>query len=112
LDGDCPAESTFQLEVIDCELLWQHFYVPNIFSPNGDNSNDVFFVYGDRIAEMELVIFDRWGEKVFETKDITKGWDGKYHDQPVDASILAFQLKGKYISGLEFEKAGYLTLIR
>ena len=98
--------------MVDCEALWQHIYVPNIFSPNGDNSNDVFYVYGDRIAEMDLIIFDRWGEKVFESNDKNSGWDGTFRGEPVDPSVLVYRLKGKFISGLEFEKSGYITLIR
>ncbi len=112
LGGFCPASTSYILEVKDCEALWQHIYVPNIFSPNGDDSNDVFYVYGDRIAEMELVLFDRWGEKVFSTTDKDVGWDGTYRGEPVDPAVFAFQLSGKYISGKTFKKSGYITLIR
>lgn len=111
-NGLCPATDVAQLTVVDCELLWQHIYVPNIFSPNGDDSNDEYLIFGDRVDEFLLIIYDRWGEKVFESVNISEGWDGNYLGEPMQPSTYAFILKGKYISGLAFSEAGYLTLIR
>jgi gliding motility-associated-like protein len=51
-------------------------YVPNAFTPNGDGTNDIFQPKGFGIVKYEINIFDRWGEKVFSTKDFEKGWDG------------------------------------
>jgi gliding motility-associated-like protein len=45
--------------------------VPNAFSPNDDLKNDVFYVRGNCITTMTFAIYDRWGEKVFESKDPT-----------------------------------------
>jgi len=53
----------------------QIFYIPNIFSPNGDKQNDVLYVRGKGIKEFVFVIYDRWGEEIFKTKDQDKGWD-------------------------------------
>jgi gliding motility-associated-like protein len=51
-------------------------YVPNAFTPNADGINDIFQPKGFGIVKYEMNIFDRWGEKVFSTKDFEKGWDG------------------------------------
>ncbi len=53
-------------------------YVPNAFSPNGDNTNDIFLPVGDGIQDYKMYIFDRWGDLIFYTEDITKGWNGTY----------------------------------
>lgn len=55
------------------------FYVPNAFTPNGDNVNDVFtpIVNGIRDTTFDFIIFDRWGQTVYRTNDKTKGWNGK-----------------------------------
>lgn len=53
------------------------FYVPNAFTPNGDGVNDVFIPKGFKIEKLELLIFNRWGELIFETNDMNKGWNGK-----------------------------------
>ena len=58
--------------------------VPNAFTPNGDGINDVFRIYGtnvDYITKYNFQIFDRWGQMIFNTNDITQGWDGKMKDQ-------------------------------
>ena len=52
------------------------FYVPNTFSPNGDHVNDVFSGKGIEITEYTMQIFDRWGELIYETAELEKGWDG------------------------------------
>jgi gliding motility-associated-like protein len=52
------------------------FYIPSAFSPNGDNVNDVFIPKGTDIRNFEMYIFDRWGNQVFYTEDITNGWNG------------------------------------
>ena len=63
------------------------FYVPNSFTPNNDGINDIFIPKMEIIipADYSLLIFDRWGNTIFETKDYTKGWDGKVKN----ANILA-----------------------
>ncbi len=54
------------------------YFIPNAFSPNGDGLNDVFRVNGlYRNINFSMVIFDRWGQMVFESDDVDKGWDGK-----------------------------------
>ncbi|MDO9187824.1 MAG: PKD domain-containing protein [Bacteroidia bacterium] len=53
------------------------FYIPNSFSPNGDGINDEFYVKGENIFEFEMSIYDRWGDRIFATKDINERWNGK-----------------------------------
>ncbi len=54
-------------------------YVPNAFNPDGSSLlNKIFLAYGERIQSFQMVIFDRWGENLFESTDISQGWDGTY----------------------------------
>lgn len=52
------------------------FYIPNSFSPNGDNLNDEFYFVADRFLDFEMSIYNRWGNLIFHTNDISKHWDG------------------------------------
>lgn len=52
-------------------------YVPNTFTPNNDGKNDLFMVYGEYVSDFHMMIFDRWGNLIFESYDMLKGWDGK-----------------------------------
>jgi len=54
-------------------------YVPNTFTPNSDEFNSRFFPYVANYLELELTIYNRWGEMIYETKDISFGWDGTYN---------------------------------
>ena len=53
-----------------------NLYIPNIFSPNDDGNNDVYYVRGKGIELFYLAVFNRWGQMVFESNDINRGWDG------------------------------------
>jgi gliding motility-associated-like protein len=56
------------------------FYIPNTFSPNGDGCNDVFKGYGLYVKEFQMDIFDRWGNQIFHSKDINRGWEGSLNN--------------------------------
>ena len=87
-------------------------YVPNTFTPNGDGLNDVFFVRGFNIDEVQMVVFNRWGQKVFETREITKGWDGSFEGGFAPPDVYGYYLKVSCISGGEYEQKGNVTVIR
>lgn len=72
----CEGDTSYHEVVIeDCPYL--QIFVPNSFTPNEDNHNETFYVHGADGSEIELmVIFNRWGEKVYETTNNTP-WDGK-----------------------------------
>lgn len=87
-------------------------FVPNVFSPNGDGNNDVLHVHGKGIAEMQFIIYDRWGEKVFESTDVNTGWDGGLNGKPMNSAVFVYILKGTFVSGDTFSKKGNITLLR
>ena len=76
------------------EPLNDYLYIPNSFSPNGDGINDVFTIYGhSTCGNYELFIYNRWGEIVYSTNDITKFWDGKQHGQGVEGGAYCWLIK-------------------
>ena len=87
-------------------------FVPNIFSPNGDGENDILYVYGTSIKEMKFYIYNRWGEKVFESTDRTNGWDGTFKGKPCDAGVFAYYLDVIYYDDNEVKLSGNVTLVR
>jgi gliding motility-associated-like protein len=86
--------------------------VPNAFSPNGDGGNDILFVYGYRTKTILFRVFNRWGEKVFETTDINKGWDGIYKGEPQEMDVYAWTLNALLEGDIRVERQGNVTLIR
>jgi gliding motility-associated-like protein len=87
-------------------------YLPTGFSPNGDNENDVLYVRGHGIKYLDLIIYDRWGEKIFETDDQLNGWDGTYKGKKLDPGVFVYYLKIVSYSGEEVIKKGNITLVR
>ncbi|HEY8659716.1 MAG TPA: gliding motility-associated C-terminal domain-containing protein [Hanamia sp.] len=87
--------------------------LPNAFTPNRDGLNDVFRVkYPYPVKEFRLSIFNRFGEKIFETTDMNKGWDGtsKGNDQPVGVYVWVVQLIGN--DNIVQSSKGLVTLIK
>ncbi|TAH25760.1 MAG: gliding motility-associated C-terminal domain-containing protein [Cytophagales bacterium] len=62
------------------ELCEPQLHVPNAFTPNEDEENEIFLPIAQNIIAYELIIFNKWGETVFYSKDINKGWDGKHKE--------------------------------
>jgi gliding motility-associated-like protein len=87
-------------------------WAPNIFSANGDGLNDVFYVRGPIHPEnFTMIIYSRWGEKIFETTDPTFGWDGTFSGKPLNTAVFAYLAIGSTLGGAEFELKGNITLI-
>lgn len=86
--------------------------VPNAFTPLTNDANSVVFVRGFGIAKMQFTIWNRWGQKVFETNNRFQGWDGKYKGvvQPMD--VYAYTLSVEFSDGQKTTKKGDITLIR
>lgn len=89
------------------------YWLPNVFSPNGDAQNDELKIYGRGLEWIYLTVFDRWGNRVFESSDINAAWDGNYQGNLLNTGVYVYILKGKCVStGEEFEKHGNVTLTR
>jgi gliding motility-associated-like protein len=88
------------------------FFIPNTFSPNKDGSNDYFFVRGNNIYGLRLTIFDRWGEKVFETTNPSIGWDGTYKGKDLNPGAYTYVVTINYNDKDTITRSGTITLIR
>ncbi|HMK27129.1 MAG TPA: PKD domain-containing protein, partial [Chitinophagaceae bacterium] len=86
--------------------------VPNAFTPQSGDENSVILVRGFGIAKMQFIIWNRWGQKVFETNNRFQGWDGKVRGvvQPMD--VYAYTLSVEFSDGTKTTKKGDITLIR
>jgi len=93
-------------------------YVPTAFSPNGDLTNDLLLVHGQKSSKvLEFRIYDRWGEMVYEAKDFpfndtNTGWDGTFRGQPLDPGVFVWVLEVEYVDGETEVYKGNTTLIR
>jgi len=113
-DGCENRDSILVIEDCESTPCSKNIFIPNAFTPNGDNQNDVLYIYiSDKSIELRtFMIFNRWGDKVFETKDINTGWDGTFNNRSLDAAVFVYYLEVKCPDGkIEVDK-GDVTLIK
>ncbi len=111
-DGVCSKLAQVLVEVRELRCEEPDIFVPNTFTPNGDGQNDVLFVRGNNIASMEFMVFDRWGEKVFESRRLSHGWDGTYEGKPVDPAVFVYHLSAFCVDGQHYFTKGNITVVR
>jgi gliding motility-associated-like protein len=106
--ADCPDTLCMPVTTIVVPGL----DVPNAFTPNSGDINSVIMVKGFGISKMHFVIWNRWGQKVFETENRLEGWDGKVKGvvQPMD--VYAYTLEVEFFDGARTTRKGDITLIR
>jgi gliding motility-associated-like protein len=91
----------------------EYLYVPDAFTPNGDGVNDLFQAFTSYdVSAFALKIFDRWGEKVFESNNYNQGWDGRYRGTALPAGVYVYEVSVVSLIGNTASKKGSLTLIR
>ncbi|MGB3949337.1 MAG: PKD domain-containing protein, partial [Bacteroidia bacterium] len=112
----CADTATAELTT-DADVIFPTAFTPNPDGPSGGNydindySNNVFFPYTSGVIEYELQIFNRWGELIFESSDVKKGWDGYYRDKQCQQDVYVWKAYVRLSNGKVFEKVGNVTLI-
>lgn len=106
-DNNCSDSETLTVTVDGNCII----YVPTMFSPNNDGNNDILFVRGIGIKSLSFAIYDRWGEKVFETEDLNYGWDGAFRGKPLNPGVFVYFANVIFTDGKIEEKKGNVTLV-
>jgi gliding motility-associated-like protein len=107
---NCPDTAYQQLKILPATGL----YIPNAFTPNGDQKNDIFLpVIAGEVSSYQLLIFNRWGEMIFQSNDQNTGWDGYYKNDKVQDDVYVYRLVYK-LTGSEIKliKIGRVTVLR
>jgi gliding motility-associated-like protein len=78
-----------------------NLYVPNAFTPNGNGTNDTWEIFGNKKTWkfVHILIFNRWGEKMFESNDINFQWDGTYKGTLQEPNVYVYVLDVTFIDG-------------
>jgi gliding motility-associated-like protein len=105
-DSNCIVTDPITIDVSCGDV-----FVPKAFSPNGDGQNDLLYARGACIATIEFVVFDRWGNKLFETTDKNTPWDGTSKGQPVNTGTYVYMLNATLNDGTSIHRKGNIELI-
>jgi gliding motility-associated-like protein len=112
--GDLGCQNDYEVSIRTVTPICEppYIFIPNAFTPNGDAENDVLRVYGNGITRLHLVIFNRWGEKVFETFEVDGYWDGTYNGKALGSDVFGYYLDLDCIGGGSFSKKGNVTILK
>jgi gliding motility-associated-like protein len=106
----CKGSDSIRISFKDCEAL---LLFPNAFTPNHDGLNDVFRLkYPGHVSDYNLLIFDRWGQKIFETSDPSAGWDGDFNGQHQPEATYVWIVHYTDNAGKKQNLTGSVVLIR
>ena len=114
-ENGCIAEDQLQIFVQKDRRI----YIPNVFSPNGDGTNDIFYIYGgnDVTTVKSLQLFSRWGESImtltdFLPNDPNYGWDGSFKGSPAGQAVYVYYAEVEFLDGETLLFKGDVTLVR
>jgi len=112
-----PSQATIECQTIP--FIPPLAYVPNVFSPDGDGLNDVFFVQtNEEIKSVSAMrVFDRWGDVLFERfdalpNDPSAGWDGTFHGQPMNPDVFVYWIEVVTVKDVKMILSGDVTIVR
>lgn len=104
----CTSVFDYRIELPITSTL----YIPNAVTPDGNEFNNIFRVYGTNIADFHILIFNRWGEIIFESYDFNFGWDATYKGMVVQDGVYTYKLSAVGIDGVYYDKTGHITVIK
>ena len=110
-DAGCSSDEidlTVFVEICQTSSMW----VPNCFTPDGDENNNIWLPIGSNYSEPYYFIVNRWGETVFESYDLSIGWDGTYNGKMCTDGVYVYVIKWKDYEGSIQQKHGHITLVR
>lgn len=109
-DGNCSTRDSIELTGVFGEGA---LFIPNTFTPDGNRTNDEFFVYGTGIVDYRLRIFNRWGELIFESSDPAQGWNGQYNSTIVEEGVYVYVIDyTTSCNGTFNKKVGHVNVVR
>lgn len=112
-DG-CIAQDTMNVQ-LRTNCITEDFFVPNMITPNGDGANDYFYIQAASAADFDvrwLRIYDRWGELIFQTNDLSKRWDGSFKGKALNPGVYVYYLEVYCPDNQPYQKFGNITLIK
>lgn len=106
---DCPPVVS---QRVKSQTRTDEVFFPNMFSPNGNSVDEVFKVYSNVVKSMHLMIYNQWGQKVFETADYATGWDGTFKGKPQPVGVYIYVASIRLLDNRTIIKKGSFNLIR
>jgi gliding motility-associated-like protein len=105
----CTVTDTVSIDVLGTCTI----FVPKAFSPNNPSANNILYARGGEcLVPFDFIVYDRWGNKVFETHDVNIGWNGEYRGQPMNTGTYVYYVGGTTPQGKTVSQKGNVSLVR
>ena len=108
----CISKDSISLILLESICQEPNIFIANAFSPDKDGYNDKIFIQGTGITELYFVIYNRWGEQVFETRALQHGWDGSYKGKACSPDVYGYYVQCRCLDGRTYFKKGNITLLK
>lgn len=112
LSSGCDVQTSVRVRVLHPLCDEPFVFFPTAFSPNGDSENDVLQLESSFLKEVYWAVYNRWGQKMFDTNDPNGSWDGTFQGEPQPAETYGYYLQARCPDGQELLKKGNVTLLR
>ncbi|OFX20539.1 MAG: hypothetical protein A2033_01095 [Bacteroidetes bacterium GWA2_31_9] len=111
ITNECNVISdSIYVHLLDCN---SYLDVPSAFSPNGDGNNDILYAVGKNVEDINFTIFNRWGEKVFESFSLESGWNGEYKGKKLESDVFMYYISATSVTeGNKIERKGSVTIVK
>lgn len=110
----CTKKDSINVIIQNCEECG--LFIPSAFTPNDDGLNDLFKTRPQcpaiGLQNFSLSVYNRWGQLVFMTNDINKGWDGKYKNKGLDQGVYVYLVDYSFKQNKFHHQKGAITLVR
>ncbi|MEZ4739826.1 MAG: gliding motility-associated C-terminal domain-containing protein [Flavobacteriales bacterium] len=107
-EGNCTDSMSLDMCIRGSDAV----FIPDVFSPNGDGNNDVLYVRGPTVIDLEFAVYDRWGSQLFTTRSVDQGWDGTVQGELGASGVYLYTLIARTDEGERIERTGNITLVR
>ena len=108
----CAVAALVDVSVVHPACEEPYVFFPNAFTPNGDGHNDELCLRGSDVTDVHFIIYNRWGEKMFESNSQGECWDGRFNGKELGADVYGYYLRVRCGNGEEFIKKGNVTILR
>lgn len=104
----CVSNACIEIVVMGESTL----YIPNVFTPNGDGVNDVYYTPGQNLIDYDLKIYNRWGQLLFHSSDPLKGWDGNFGGKIIPDGTYVYLIRATGADNVIYNKSGHITVLQ
>jgi len=111
-ENGCTGTATVTVEVVTAVCDESDVWLPNMFTPNGDGSNDVFKAESNFVDVFEMIVYNRWGEQIFISNNIETGWNGTFKGQELEPDVYGYCIRATCINGVEYVTQGNVTIVK